>query len=62
MMEVSTGKIKVIANLRKDTFDRVSEWFNYALAQHVAPGSTFKLASIIDSSKSFLSRPFEGDI
>ena len=47
MMEVSTGKIKVIANLRKDTSDRVSEWFNYALAQHVAPGSTFKLASII---------------
>ena len=25
----------------------VNEWFNYATAQHIAPGSTFKLASII---------------
>ena len=47
LMEVETGKIKVIANLRKDTNGIVSEWFNYAMAEHVAPGSTFKLASII---------------
>ena len=47
MMEVKTGEVKVIANLRKDTNNRVSEWFNYAMAEHVAPGSTFKLASII---------------
>ncbi len=47
LMEVETGKIKVIANLRKDTNDIVSEWFNYAMAEHVAPGSTFKLASIV---------------
>ncbi len=47
LMEVGTGKIKVIANLRKDTLDRVSEYFNYAMAEHVAPGSTFKLASVI---------------
>ena len=47
MMEVETGEVKVIANLRKDTNNRVSEWFNYAMAEHVAPGSTFKLASII---------------
>ena len=47
LMEVETGKIKVIANLRKDTNGVVSEWFNYAMAEHVAPGSTFKLASII---------------
>ena len=47
MMEVKTGEVKVIANLRKDTSDRVSEYFNYAIAQHDAPGSTFKLASII---------------
>ena len=47
LMEVSTGKIKVIANLRKDTLDRVSEYYNYAMAEHDAPGSTFKLASVI---------------
>ena len=47
LMEVQTGEIKVIANLKKDTLDRVRESFNYAIAEHVAPGSTFKLASII---------------
>lgn len=47
LMEVATGKIKVIANLKKDTLNRVSENFNYAIGEHVAPGSTFKLASII---------------
>ncbi|MEC9209487.1 MAG: penicillin-binding protein [Bacteroidota bacterium] len=47
LMEVSTGEVKVIANLKKDTLDRVSEYFNYAMAEHVAPGSTFKLASVI---------------
>ena len=47
MMEVATGEVKVIANLKKDTLDRVRESFNYAIAEHVAPGSTFKLASLI---------------
>jgi len=47
LMEVETGEVKVIANLMKDTLDRVSEKYNYALAMHDAPGSTFKLASII---------------
>jgi len=47
LMEVETGKVKVIANLKKDTLNRVSEYYNYAMAEHVAPGSTFKLASII---------------
>ena len=47
MMEVATGEIKVIANLKKDSLDNVSESFNYAIAEHVAPGSTFKLASVV---------------
>jgi cell division protein FtsI (penicillin-binding protein 3) len=47
LMEVKTGEIKVIANLKKDSLNRVSEYFNYAMAEHVAPGSTFKLASIV---------------
>ena len=40
-------EIKVIANLKKQKDGTVKELFNYALAKHVAPGSTFKLASII---------------
>ena len=47
LMEVETGEVKAIANLKKDTLDRVRESFNYAIAEHVAPGSTFKLASVI---------------
>ena len=47
LMEVETGEVKVIANLKKDTLDRVSEYYNYAMAEHAAPGSTFKLASVI---------------
>lgn len=47
LMEVETGEVKVIANLMKDSLDRVNEKYNYALAMHDAPGSTFKLASII---------------
>ena len=47
LMEVETGEVKVIANLMKDSLDRVNEKYNYALAIHDAPGSTFKLASII---------------
>ena len=48
MMEVKTGEVKVIANLTKDTVDHtVDELENFAIGEHVAPGSTFKLASII---------------
>ncbi|MBC8296750.1 MAG: PASTA domain-containing protein [Pelagibacterales bacterium] len=52
LMEVATGEIKVIANLKNetlknDTLYRVSERFNYAMAEHATPGSTFKLASVI---------------
>ena len=47
LMEVETGKVKVIANLKKQEDGSVSELFNYAMAKHVSPGSTFKLASVI---------------
>ena len=47
LMEVATGKVKVIANLKKQEDGSVRENFNYAMAKHVSPGSTFKLASII---------------
>jgi len=47
LMEVETGEVKVIANLKKQDDGSVRELFNYALAKHVSPGSTFKLASVI---------------
>jgi len=47
LMEVKTGKVKVIANLKKQEDGSVMKNFNYAMAKHVAPGSTFKLASVI---------------
>jgi len=47
LMEVETGEVKVIANLKKQEDGSVRELFNYAMAKHVSPGSTFKLASII---------------
>ena len=47
LMEVATGKVKVIANLKKQADGSVRENFNYAMAKHVSPGSTFKLASVI---------------
>lgn len=47
LMEVSTGKIKAIANLRRDADTLIDEYYNYAIGEHFEPGSTFKLASII---------------
>ena len=47
LMEVETGEVKVIANLKKQEDGSVRELFNYAIAEHVSPGSTFKLASVI---------------
>ena len=47
LMEVETGEVKVIANLTKDSSGNIKEDYNYAIGRHIAPGSTFKLASII---------------
>ena len=47
LMEVKTGQVKAIANLKKQEDGSVTEYFNYAIGEHVAPGSTFKLASVI---------------
>ena len=47
LMEVKTGEVKVIANLKKQEDGSMRENFNYAMAKHVSPGSTFKLASVI---------------
>lgn len=47
LMEVQTGKVVAIANLRKQEDGRYTESMNYAVGESVEPGSTFKLASTI---------------
>jgi cell division protein FtsI (penicillin-binding protein 3) len=48
LMEVKTGEIRAIANLRYDPSDgQYKEIYDYAFREAVEPGSTFKLASII---------------
>jgi cell division protein FtsI (penicillin-binding protein 3) len=48
LMEVTTGEIRAIANLRYDPKDgQYKEIYDYAFREAVEPGSTFKLASLI---------------
>ncbi len=48
VMEVNTGHIIAIANLRYDSTDKkYKEIYNYAIGESIEPGSTFKLASIM---------------
>jgi len=48
LMEVSTGHIKAIANLRLDEETGIyHESYNYAIAEGIEPGSTFKLPTIV---------------
>ncbi|MCK5857465.1 MAG: transpeptidase family protein [Bacteroidales bacterium] len=48
LMEVKTGQVKAIANLKRDTLTgNYYESYNYAIGRSVEPGSTFKLASLI---------------
>jgi len=46
VMDVKTGAIKAIANLTK-TQNGYAELYNYAIANSIEPGSTFKLASVM---------------
>ncbi len=47
LMEVSTGEIKAIVNLERNSKGQYRESYNYAIGESRAPGSTFKLASVI---------------
>ena len=48
IMEVETGFIRAIANLRYDSADgKYKEIYNYAIGESIEPGSTFKLPNII---------------
>ena len=46
-MEIKTGEIKAIVNLKKKEDGTLIEDYNYAIAELSEPGSTFKLASLI---------------
>ncbi len=47
VMEVSTGKVRAIANLSRQDDGSYAEEYNYAIGASTEPGSTFKLASVI---------------
>ncbi len=47
IMEVSTGKIKAIANLGKTKAGDYKEIYNYAIGESTEPGSTFKTAAML---------------
>lgn len=47
LMEVKTGDIKAIANLKKNDDGNYYESYNYAIGECVDPGSTMKLATML---------------
>ena len=47
VMEVATGEIKAISNLKRYESGKYREVYNYAVQGLTEPGSTFKLASMI---------------
>ena len=47
LMEVKTGKIKAITNLKKTTEKKYAEILNFGVTRQVEPGSTVKLASVM---------------
>ncbi|MFC2101930.1 penicillin-binding protein [Bacteroidota bacterium] len=62
VMEVATGYIKAIANLKRVGPSRYQEEYNYAVGESTEPGSTFKLASFLvalEDGKVQLNTPVE---
>lgn len=47
LMEVKTGAVKAIANLKKNEEGVYYEGYNYAIGESTEPGSTFKLPALI---------------
>ncbi len=47
LMEVHTGEIKAISNLKRTSSGKYAESYNYAVQGTNDPGSTFKLASML---------------
>jgi cell division protein FtsI (penicillin-binding protein 3) len=47
LMEVKTGDVKAIVNLKQDSYGFYGERYNYAVGERTEPGSTFKLPSLM---------------
>lgn len=47
VMEVETGAIKAMSNLKRTSDGTFNEVYNYAIGERSEPGSTFKLASLL---------------
>jgi cell division protein FtsI (penicillin-binding protein 3) len=47
VMEVKTGAVRAIANMKKGTNGEFDESYNYAIGEATEPGSTFKLATLV---------------
>lgn len=47
VMEVETGKVRAMVNLRKNEEGKYIDAYNYALKDAVEPGSTFKVVSLL---------------
>ena len=47
LMEVATGDVKAIANLKRNKNGTYYESYNYVVGESTEPGSTFKLASLM---------------
>jgi len=47
VMEVETGAVRAIVNMKRMKDGSYDETFNYAISQSTNPGSTFKLATLI---------------
>lgn len=63
VMEVSTGAIRAIANMKKKASGGYDESYNYAIHEATEPGSTLKLASLIsllEDGYVTLSTPVDG--
>ncbi len=47
VMEVATGKVRAMVNLRRDDDGEYIDSYNYALKDNIEPGSTFKTISLL---------------
>lgn len=57
VMEVATGKIKAISNLKKREDDSYSEMYNYAIGESYEPGSVWKVFSAMAAFEDDLIEP-----
>lgn len=47
VMEVATGKVRAMVNLRRDNEGNYIDAYNYAIKDNIEPGSTFKVISLL---------------